>query len=215
MKTWFWEEVCRVKYTDPDAQQARPGSGGRGQCRKLERWLGGCASEHALRVPNPTWRYGRKGLNEGSIGPLGLALICHLQAIFPVTTKIRFFLQAPDGVLCASMSGIYSNAQAKQLPGQQVQKSTEIRGSGDAGERTIGFRHDPGATTRAPIRSAPRFCESGLRQGRQRWHLHDQSYVYLGVDAGKWQIEHNRSRIQDSPSSSSCSRSGMKAAPDG
>ncbi len=52
--------------------------------------------------------------------------------------------------------------------------------------------------TGAPIRSAPRI----LRVWFAPWEdndgdLHDQSYVYLGVDAGKWQIEHTRRRITD------------------
>jgi conjugal transfer pilus assembly protein TraV len=49
-----------------------------------------------------------------------------------------------------------------------------------------------------PIRSAPRL----LRVWFAPWEdtdgdLHDQSYVYLPVDSGRWLIEHNRRRIQD------------------
>lgn len=34
--------------------------------------------------------------------------------------KSEFACKAPDGILCESMSGIYANAQAKNLPGQRV-----------------------------------------------------------------------------------------------
>jgi conjugal transfer pilus assembly protein TraV len=49
-----------------------------------------------------------------------------------------------------------------------------------------------------PIRSAPLV----LRVWFAPWEdtdgdLHDQSYVYLPVDSGRWLIEHNRRRIQD------------------
>ena len=40
--------------------------------------------------------------------------------------KSSFACRAPDGILCESMSGIYANARANNLPGQ--------RGSGRAAE---------------------------------------------------------------------------------
>lgn len=113
--------------------------------------------------------------------------------------KDSFSCKAPDGVLCESMTGIYANAQANNLPGQRVthgNASTEVSRAKVAGAGT-------GVLTRpiysgTPIRSAPLV----LRVWFAPWEdsdgdLHDQSYVYLPVDSGKWLIEHNRRRIQD------------------
>ncbi len=108
----------------------------------------------------------------------------------------QFACKAPDGILCESMSGIYANAQAKNLPGQRV-------GHGTARASETGAAGSSGVLTRpiesgTPIRSAPRL----LRVWFAPWEdsdgdLHDQSYIYLPVDTGRWLIEHNRRRVQD------------------
>ena len=108
----------------------------------------------------------------------------------------QFACKAPDGILCESMSGIYANAQAKNLPGQRV-------GHGSGRPSETGATVSSGVLTRpiesgTPIRSAPRL----LRVWFAPWEdsdgdLHDQSYIYLPVDTGRWLIEHNRRRIQD------------------
>lgn len=112
--------------------------------------------------------------------------------------KSSFACRAPDGILCESMSGIYANARANNLPGQ--------RGSGRAAEPAEPQTAKTGAAVMSrpidsgtPISSAPRV----LRVWFAPWEdsdgdLHDQSYVYLPVDSGRWLIEHNRRRIQDS-----------------
>lgn len=113
--------------------------------------------------------------------------------------KDKFSCAAPDGILCESMSGIYANAQQNNLPGQQVNRK------GDTGKLSRAKVNDQenGVLTKpiysgTPIRSAPLV----LRVWFAPWEdtdgdLHDQSYVYLPVDNGRWLIEHNRRRIQD------------------
>lgn len=115
--------------------------------------------------------------------------------------KSNFACKAPDGVLCESMTGIYANAQAKNLPGQRIKHGN----SNGTGEVSRAKEPDAGAGvltkpiySGTPIRSAPLV----LRVWFSPWEdsdgdLHDQSYVYLPVDSGKWLIEHNRRRIQD------------------
>jgi conjugal transfer pilus assembly protein TraV len=110
--------------------------------------------------------------------------------------KSEFACKAPEGILCESMSGIYANAQANNLPGQRVNRG----GRGDAPAEVSQAK---GVMTKpiysgTPIRSAPRV----LRVWFAPWEdsdgdLHDQSYVYLPVDSGRWLIEHNRRRIQE------------------
>jgi conjugal transfer pilus assembly protein TraV len=115
--------------------------------------------------------------------------------------KDTFSCKAPDGVLCESMTGIYANAQQNNLPGQRVThkggSDTEVSRAKvtDAVSRVLTKPIYSGT----PIRSAPLV----LRVWFAPWEdtdgdLHDQSYVYLTVDSGRWLIEHNRRRIQDS-----------------
>ncbi|MEN9905308.1 MAG: hypothetical protein RLZZ555_1873 [Pseudomonadota bacterium] len=131
--------------------------------------------------------------------------------------KSSFACKAPDGILCESMSGIYANARANNLPGQRVNGY-----EGKVGDVAELSRTKAGGSvmTRSiesgtPIRSAPRV----LRVWFAPWEdsdgdLHDQSHVYLTVDSGRWLIEHNRRRIQDSyrPVRAPASLS-MRAAP--
>jgi conjugal transfer pilus assembly protein TraV len=113
--------------------------------------------------------------------------------------KSAFACKAPDGVLCESMTGIYANSQANNLPGQRVRHN----GSDSQVSRAKADEAETGVLTRpifsgTPVRSAP----TVLRVWFSPWEdtdgdLHDQSYVYLPVDNGKWLIEHNRRRILD------------------
>lgn len=120
-------------------------------------------------------------------------------AMSGLDAKNSFSCKAPDGVLCESMTGIYANAQANNLPGQRVthsNASAEVSRA-KAPEAGVGVLTKP-IYSGTPIRSAPLV----LRVWFAPWEdtdgdLHDQSYVYLPVDSGKWLIEHNRRRIQD------------------
>ena len=92
------------------------------------------------------------------------------------------------------MTGIYSNAQQNNLPGQRVHPTGAPQ---TAATEREGVMSQP-VHTGTPIRSAPRI----LRVWFAPWEdadgdLHDQSYVYLPVDAGRWLIEHTQRRIQD------------------
>ena len=111
--------------------------------------------------------------------------------------KSEFACKAPDGILCESMSGIYANAQAKNLPGQRVNARGEAPVALSQAKAGSNVMTKP-IYSGTPIRSAPRL----LRVWFAPWEdtdgdLHDQSYVYLPVDSGRWLIEHNRRRIQD------------------
>ncbi len=96
-----------------------------------------------------------------------------------------FSCKAPEGIACASVSGTYANAHAAPsqaavaTPAPSETRNRATLSSGDA------------------IRSQPRV----LRIWVAPWEdsdgdLHDQSMLYLTVDAGRWRIEHNRSRIR-------------------
>lgn len=109
----------------------------------------------------------------------------------------QFACKAPDGILCESMSGIYANAVAQNLPGQRVHRDTGNNPQVATTASAPAVLPRP-LSSGTPIRSPARV----LRFWIAPWEdsdgdLHDQSYVYLAVDTGRWVIEHNRRRIQD------------------
>ncbi|MDI9695375.1 type IV conjugative transfer system lipoprotein TraV [Burkholderia cenocepacia] len=109
----------------------------------------------------------------------------------------KFSCKAPDGVACASMSGVYANLRANNLPGQQISHGASLA--------TTTKTPAPGSAvlsrplfSGSPIRSAPR----ELRLWFAPWEdadgdLYDQSYAYLVIDNGQWLIAHNQRRIRD------------------
>jgi conjugal transfer pilus assembly protein TraV len=126
----------------------------------------------------------------------------------------KYACAAPEGVACDSVSGTYTNALHNNLPSQQASMSrTESREG--APEATASPVRQPmavaphsnadggekGGTDGAPalaLRSQARV----LRLWTKPWEdadgdLWDQGYVYVQVDAGRWQIDHVRQRIRD------------------
>jgi conjugal transfer pilus assembly protein TraV len=107
-----------------------------------------------------------------------------------------FSCKAPDGIQCESMSGVYANTLARTLPGQRLQgNATPALPAEQSGTGRIT---NQAMTSGMPIRSAPQI----LRLWFAPWEdadgdLHDQHFVYVTLDTGKWLIEHNRRRIQE------------------
>lgn len=129
------------------------------------------------------------------------AILSGCMSLSGYDAESKFACKAPDGILCESMTGIYENARQKNLPGQQVNRKG---GEGSGAPVELSRAKDSEAVltkpvySGTPIRSAPRI----LRLWFVPWEdsdgdLHDQSYVYLPVDSGRWLVEHNRRRIQD------------------
>ncbi|RQV00111.1 type IV conjugative transfer system protein TraV [Burkholderia cenocepacia] len=132
----------------------------------------------------------------------------------------QFACKAPEGVLCSSMSGIYANAMAHNLPDQRVHTgagaTTNIAlGSyaGDSSQASSASGAAVGGNARPVVGAAgilPKALDSGapvhtasreMRIWFAPWQdadsdLHDQEYVYLIVDPGHWSIAHNQQRIQ-------------------
>jgi len=110
-----------------------------------------------------------------------------------------FSCKAPDGVLCESMSGIYANAQQNNLPGQSVKHSNDFSASAEAVQGKENLVLTMPLSSGTPIRSAPRVLRIWLAPWEDSdGDLHDQSYLYLTVDAGHWLVEYQQRRIQDS-----------------
>lgn len=122
----------------------------------------------------------------------------------------KYACAAPEGVACDSVSGTYTNALHNNLPSQQASTSR--------GESREGAPEPIASPVRQPIAVAPRSIADGgtegapalalrsqarvLRLWTKPWEdadgdLWDQGYVYVQVDAGRWQIDHVRQRIRD------------------
>lgn len=130
----------------------------------------------------------------------------------------KYSCAAPEGVACDSVSGTYGNALHNNLPSQQASDSrSETREGAPEPTKAAGVSTAlPPA--RQPISGAPRSIADGgahgapslalrsqarvLRLWTKPWEdadgdLWDQGYVYVQVDAGRWQIDHVRQRIRD------------------
>lgn len=122
----------------------------------------------------------------------------------------KFSCKAPDGVSCSSLSGVYANASQNNLPGLQVEKpKQDDKSKGEGNAESEEVRPAVAGTLDSnivgkPLNSGdPLYAPSKiLRVWIAPWEdadgdLHDQSYVYIMADYGRWIIEHNRQRIID------------------
>ncbi|MFN3958024.1 MAG: type IV conjugative transfer system lipoprotein TraV [Tepidimonas ignava] len=107
--------------------------------------------------------------------------------------EAKFACKAPEGVSCASLSGVYANAVADNLPGLRKDKPAPT-----VAQQTPSPIQGRAPSSGEPIRTAPKV----LRLWIAPWEdadgdLHDQSYVYVVANPGRWVIEHNQRRIID------------------
>lgn len=99
----------------------------------------------------------------------------------------KFACQAPDGISCASLSGVYANALQNNLPGQV--RRVEAATGEPSGEKITR----PVPSSGEPIRSTQKVRRVWLAPWEDDDEvLHDQSYLYFVVDPGRWQVEHAR-----------------------
>jgi len=134
----------------------------------------------------------------------------------------KFSCAAPDGVTCMSVSGIYANAKANNLPSQNVGRSvgTVEQPSGKSAGTTrqkndMDYFSPPnnistGSTVPknspaafaapnfgSPLRTPERILRVWLAPFEDtQGDLHDQKYVYVQVTKGQWTIEANKAQIR-------------------
>lgn len=107
----------------------------------------------------------------------------------------QFSCKAPDGVTCSSLSGVYANAVANNLPALRKEGREIDRNRSESNQGTIAGRAPDSGN---PIRTQSKI----LRVWIAPWEdadgdLHDQSFLYVVADPGRWLIEHNQKRIID------------------
>ena len=169
------------------------------------------------RVRRTTPRCFSLELSLGAI--LGPTLVLSLGACTSLSgldAKKEFACPAPVGVLCEDMSQIYARTQNGTLPSQlaraeqsqkqQNQKRALPERSGAPPTISSNTPTTSGAavaTTKPPYSGMPiRSTPKVLRVWINAWvdaegDLHDQSFLYVMVSQGAWQVDHNRRRIMD------------------
>lgn len=155
----------------------------------------------------------------------------------------KFSCAAPDGVTCMSVSGIYANANANNLPGMRTDrgKVDDDKGSVSAATESKNPTRDYGApvgtyamvggtektspktmtapNSGMPLRTPERILRVWLAPFEdQDRDLHDQKYFYVTVNSGQWTIEANQERIRSryqrvSPLSSSNPANAVREEP--
>ena len=105
----------------------------------------------------------------------------------------KFACKAPDGVTCSSLSGIYANAVANNLPGLRKdgkgEQTTRL-------ETTATMIAGQAVSSGDPLRTQPRILRIWIAPWEDtEGDLHDQSYLYVVANGGRWVIEHSQRQI--------------------
>lgn len=120
--------------------------------------------------------------------------------------KSEYACKAPEGVQCNSVSGNYYNSFPSG--GGAAAKGVSTKGTPRAALRSMytmakaassaSSMQGPPAFEPAALRSPPRVMRLWIKPWEDSDHdLHDQSFVYLQTDPGRWQIAHAQRQIRD------------------
>ena len=102
----------------------------------------------------------------------------------------KFACKAPPGVVCTSVTGVYANAQQNNLPAQQQLRPRPAMASYAVPN---GGAAVPIVAAGMPIRIQARMLRIWVAPWRDEDDtLHDQSYMYVMIDPGKWLVERSR-----------------------
>src|SRR3972149_7361956 len=105
-----------------------------------------------------------------------------------------FSCKAPPGIGCSSLSGVYANAVADNLPDSSTRPAT-VYGKKDQGKSTV-VGEVP--TTGTPVLSVPTVLRVWIAPWEDNRNvLHDQSFLYAVADPGHWQVAHSKQKIAE------------------
>jgi len=112
--------------------------------------------------------------------------------------KSEYACQAPEGVACDSMSGVYANALHNNLPSQRLRTGkAPTPATVDAAARPQSAVVASAPPLGTPLRSSPRILRLWFKPWEDADHdLYDQGYVYVQIDTGQWLIEHAQRGIR-------------------
>lgn len=106
-----------------------------------------------------------------------------------LTENSKFACKAPAGTTCTSVSGVYANSSFNNSSARPVSQQADTSGV----PAPAGATAFPVLAAGMPIRSQPRMLRIWLAPWRDEDDtLHDQAYMYVMVDPGKWLVERSR-----------------------
>lgn len=106
-----------------------------------------------------------------------------------LTESSKFACKAPAGTTCTSVSGVYANSSLNNAPSRPASLQVDTSGV----PAPAGATAFPVLAAGMPIRSQPRMLRIWMAPWRDEDDtLHDQTYMYVMVDPGKWLVERSR-----------------------
>lgn len=107
----------------------------------------------------------------------------------------QFACKAPVGVHCESLSATYYNSLANNLPSQRRRAAPAGNADNETNGSPTGMRQVVSPPTAGFAPQALRLPGRDIRVWIKAWQdedkdLTDQSYVYLAVAEGQWQVAH-------------------------
>lgn len=138
---------------------------------------------------------------------LAVLLLSGCSTLSGLDSQSKFSCKAPDGISCSSLSGVYANAVEDNLPGLRP-SAVKVQSEKPHSDETLPAafsitRVSPSIVGQVPASGEPVHTRQKiLRIWLAPWEdadgdLHDQSYLYMVADYGRWMVEHNRQRIID------------------
>ena len=134
---------------------------------------------------------------------LAVALLSGCGSMSGLDASSSFSCKAAPGVNCQSISGVYQNTTAGNLPFQRQEENATKTQDGE--KKPYGApRNDSKVSPRdmnaqysgMPVRLPPLVLRVWMAPYEDEGgDLHDQSYFYTMVHSGKWMIEANRNSI--------------------
>lgn len=146
------------------------------------------------------------GRRRVAIGLSGVLVMAGCSVTGLDSASDRFHCDAPKGVPCSSTSGVYANSVAGTLPRLPSSAQGGQFAATSANAESAAPPELPGmVTARRVVPGAGQAIRSLPRQLRVLvfpWvdadnDLHDQSYLYMAVDPGRWLIDHTRAGIRN------------------
>ncbi len=138
-----------------------------------------------------------------ALGALGLVLAGCASPFGSTEYKCK----APDGVPCMSVEEAYRRSTSGEFHGlvgdganpslvqEQAGEGEDRPSAPSPAYRSEGVRPTP--TSGTPIRSQPRVMRVWVAPWEDKeGDLHDQSYVWVTIDGGRWQIDHTRRQVR-------------------
>lgn len=121
----------------------------------------------------------------------------------------EFKCSAPTGVHCQSVTATYLNSLSGFSKSTEAEDRAPVSRNGAESDEALAKLPRYGAQTapilrtalggKMPLRTDPRLLRLWVKQWEDSdGDYHDQSHIYLPVDAGRWTAPHNRPAAQQS-----------------